>query len=234
MKRSKRVRLIALGSLPLVLSACGERPTRVVSEVKRFQDVDHCAMTGINRQVCLQAWLGAQQHHYANAPRFVSLEACEEVFQECDTRNFAGNFVPRMEGFALTVDRQVYADGSDDTSGAGSTSTGGTRFYDYTDTEPHYSTEAIYHERDGRNAFKVTSLTEQVAAGNQYAGLDPNHPTSTPFSSLPHALDGTHPATVPAGSALHPTALAQSPRPFAIGSHNGFVSRASARGGFSS
>lgn len=27
MKRSKRVRLIALGSLPLVLSACGERPT---------------------------------------------------------------------------------------------------------------------------------------------------------------------------------------------------------------
>ena len=52
MKRSKTIRLVALGSLPLVLSACGDRPTRIISETKRYQDVDYCVMDGVPRQVC--------------------------------------------------------------------------------------------------------------------------------------------------------------------------------------
>ncbi|MGF6592271.1 DUF1190 domain-containing protein [Pseudomonas sp. 2835] len=255
MKRSKTIRLVALGSLPLVLSACGDRPTKIISETKRYQDVDYCVMDGKPRQVCQQAWVAAQNHHAANVPRFLTAEACEAVYFKCDFRRYANNYVPPMEGFALTTERQVYADDENDSSSSSTNSSsssggsgGGRRYYEYTDTDPRYSTEAIYHERDGRNAFKVSTLTEQVANHNYYAGLDTSHPASQPFSeaaqhaamsgsggsvasSDPAHVGSAHPAIIPMAQS---NKLISSARPFAVGTHNGFVSRASGRGGFAS
>ncbi|MCP3748686.1 DUF1190 domain-containing protein [Pseudomonas sp. SBB6] len=256
MKRSKTIRLVALGSLPLVLSACGDRPTRIISETKRYQDVDYCVMDGVPRQVCQQAWVAAQNHHAANVPRFVTAEGCEAAYFKCDYRRYANNYIPPMEGFALTTERQVYADDEDEGSSSSSTTSssssggsgGGRRYYEYTDTDPRYSSEAIYHERDGRNAFKVSTLTEQVARHNYYTGLDTSHPASQPFSeaaqhaamsggggtgasSDPAHVSGAHPTVIPMAQ---PNRLIGAARPFAVGSHNGFVSRASGRGGFAS
>ncbi|MDD1012251.1 DUF1190 domain-containing protein [Pseudomonas rubra] len=249
MKRSKTIRLVALGSLPLVLSACGDRPTKIVSETKRYQDVDYCVMDGKPRQVCQQAWVAAQNHHAANVPRFLTAEACEAVYFKCDFRRYANNYIPPMEGFALTTERQVYADEEQDSSSSSSGGSGGGRgYYEYTDTDPRYSSEAIYHERDGRNAFKVSTLTEQVAQHNYYGGLDTSHPASQPFSEAaqhaatsggagaatsgdPAHVSSAHPTIIPA---IHPNSMISSARPFAVGTHNGFVSRASGRGGFAS
>ncbi|MNG04841.1 hypothetical protein D3C84_880020 [compost metagenome] len=159
-----------------------------------------------------------------------------------------------MEGFALTTERQVYADDEEDSSSSTNSSSssggsgGGRGYYEYTDTDPRYSSEAIYHERDGRNAFKVSTLTEQVAHHNYYTGLDTSHPASQPFSeAAQHAVmsggGGTGASSDPAHvSSAHPTVipmaqpnkLISSARPFAVGTHNGFVSRASGRGGFAS
>ena len=255
MKRSKTIRLVALGSLPLVLSACGDRPTKIISETKRYQDVDYCVMDGKPRQVCQQAWVAAQNHHAANVPRFLTAESCETAYFKCDYRPYAKNFIPPMEGFALTTERQVYADDEDESSSGSSTTSssssggsgGGRRYYEYTDTDPRFSSEAIYHERDGRNAFKVSTLTEQVANHNYYSGLDTSYPASRPFSEAaqhaamssgagadsgdPAHVGSAHPTIIPMAQ---PNKLISSARPFAVGTHNGFVSRASGRGGFAS
>lgn len=224
MKRSKSIRLIALGSLPLALAACdSERSaTRVVSELSRYQRVDTCVSAGVPPTVCRTAWSVAKGHHDANAPRFVDADHCLASFEQCEPGQDGTFHVPRMEGFALTTERQVYDDWqSQHSSGTSSGSYGGGGRYDYVNVEPRYLAEAIYHEREGRDGFKATSLTDQVNSGNQYAGLVEEHPPSTRFS---------------AGSDAHaqvlPARFMASARPWTVGTHSGFAAHVPGRGGF--
>uniref|UniRef100_A0A1I8AU62 GSP_synth domain-containing protein n=1 Tax=Steinernema glaseri TaxID=37863 RepID=A0A1I8AU62_9BILA len=88
MKRSTSIRLIALGSLPLALAACDSdrSATRVVSEVKRYQDVDSCALAGY-------LWLEQQMQRGvlpADADQFNSLE--EKLGQVFGANTFATPF----------------------------------------------------------------------------------------------------------------------------------------------
>ncbi|MBV6288861.1 DUF1190 domain-containing protein [Pseudomonas aegrilactucae] len=221
MKRSKSIRLIALGSLPLALAACdSERSaTSVVSEVKRYPSVDACAMTGVPLPVCHGAWSVAKDHHDANAPRFVRLEDCLGSFEQCEPVQGATFHVPRMEGFALTTERQVYDDGYTHSGGGGQYGGGGR--YDYVNVEPRYLSEAIYHEREGRDGFKASSLTDQVNSGNQYAGLVEDHAPSSRFN-----------ASGDAHAQVLPARFMASARPWTVGSHSGFAAHVPGRGGF--
>lgn len=224
MKRSKSIRLIALGSLPLALAACDNdrSATRVISEVTRYQSVDSCAQAGVQRSVCGSAWEVARQHHDANAPRFTRLEDCLASFEQCEPGQDASFHMPRMEGFALTTERQVYDDWqSQQSSGTSSGSYGASGRYDYVNVEPRYLAEAIYHERDGRDGFKASSLTDQVNSGNQYAGLADDHAPSTRFNGS----GDTHVQVLPAR-------FMASARPWTVGSHAGFAAHVPGRGGF--
>lgn len=226
MKRSKSIRLIALGSLPLALAACDSdrSATRVVSEVTRYQDVDTCAMAGVPRPTCDTAWRVAKEHHDANAPRFVRLEDCLASFEQCDAGPGATFHVPRLQGFALTTERQVYDDWqSRQSAGGGVGGYAATGRHDYVDVAPRYLAEAIYHERDGRDSFKASSLTDQVNSGNQYAGLVEDHAPSSRFSA--GGSGDAHAQVLPAR-------FLASARPWAVGSHAGFAAHVPGRGGF--
>lgn len=224
MKRSKSIRLIALGSLPLALAACDNdrSATRVISEVTRYQNVDRCAQAGVQRSVCDNAWEVARQHHDANAPRFVRLEDCLASFEQCEPGQGATFHVPRMQGFALTTERQVYDDGLNQQSGSSASGGyGGSGRYDYVNVDPRYLTEAIYHEREGRDGFKASSLTDQVNSGNQYAGLVEEHAPSARFNGSGDA----HAQVLPAR-------FMASARPWTVGNHAGFAAHVPGRGGF--
>lgn len=227
MKRSTSIRLIALGSLPLALAACDSdrSATRVVSEVKRYQDVDSCALAGVSRSVCDNAWNVARQHHDANAPRFTRLEDCLASFEQCEPGQGASFHMPRMQGFALTTERQVYDDGLNQTSSTTSSAVygGGGGRYDYVNVEPRYLSEAIYHEREGREGFRASSLTDQVNSGNQYAGLVEDHAPSSRFNGG---------AGADAHASVLPARFMASARPWSVGSHPGFAAHVPGRGGF--
>lgn len=224
MKRSKSIRLIALGSLPLALAACDSdrSATRVISEVKRYQNVQTCVDTGVAQSVCDTAWSVAKGHHDANAPRFTRLDDCLASFEQCEPGPDGTFHMPRMEGFALTTERQVYDDWQSQQSHSGGTGgyTGGGR-YDYVNVPPRYLAEAIYYEREGRDGFKASSLTDQVNSGNQYAGLVEDHAPSTRFN----AGGDAHAQVLPAR-------FMASARPWTVGSHAGFAAHVPGRGGF--
>lgn len=222
MKRSTSIRLIALGSLPLALAACDSdrSATRVVSEVKRYPSVETCANAGVALAVCHTAWGVAKDHHDANAPRFVRLEDCLASFEQCEPGQGATFHVPRMQGFALTTERQVYDDAQAHSSSGGYYGGG---HHDYVKVEPRYLAEAIYHEREGRDGFKASSLTDQVNSGNQYAGLVEDHAPSTRFSAS---------ASGDAHAQVLPARFMGSARPWAVGSHPGFAAHVPGRGGF--
>lgn len=161
MKRSTTLKLAALGGLPLVLAYCQTRtePTRVVSRTDLYTSIDQCYASRYDVQACSDSWRVAREHHFANAPRFASLQACEAAFQRCQADG--NQFMPQIEGFVITTERQVY----DDSDGASGSSSGGGSYathYDYVDTPPRYSSEAMYHERDGRGGFQTSTVTQHA------------------------------------------------------------------------
>ncbi|MGF6592270.1 DUF1190 domain-containing protein [Pseudomonas sp. 2835] len=159
MKRSKSLRLLALGSLPLVLSACDNQMAAIkpYSEVRHHQGVQQCIGSGTRAEACNEARDVAQQLHYAHAPRFDDLNACQLRFEHCQQAEGNGFFLPAMDGFKLTTERQVYDDGVP-IDQAHWTS------LRYVDAAPRYLAEPVYRARKGREAFASSALSEQGRA----------------------------------------------------------------------
>ncbi|MDD1012250.1 DUF1190 domain-containing protein [Pseudomonas rubra] len=159
MKRSKSLRLLVLGSLPLALSACDSQVAVIkpLSEVRHHQGVQQCIGSGTRADACNEARDVAQQLHYAHAPRFDDLNACQLRFEHCQQAEGNGVFLPDMDGFNLITERQVYDDGVpiDQTHWTS---------LRYVDAAPRYLAEPVYRARTGREVFASSALSEQGRA----------------------------------------------------------------------
>ncbi|BBP79808.1 hypothetical protein PHLH7_59120 [Pseudomonas sp. Ost2] len=111
MKRSQRVGLVLLGSVPFVLVACdGEQVlTRDVSETARYANEQACVAAGIAADVCADAAATALEQHREIAPVYGDQTACAIDFSldSCVADPQRAQFNPLMAGFALTTLRAV-------------------------------------------------------------------------------------------------------------------------------
>jgi uncharacterized protein YgiB involved in biofilm formation len=100
MKRSKMLKLIVLGSAPLLLAGCEEEREAVV-----YESAQACiAAAQVPAEVCQQDYQKAQDVHDATAPRYSSAADCETDFgsNQCYRSSFSGNsFVPIMTGYMI-------------------------------------------------------------------------------------------------------------------------------------
>jgi uncharacterized protein YgiB involved in biofilm formation len=100
MKRSKLLKLVVLGSAPLLLTGCEQEREAIV-----YESAQACvAAAQIPAEVCQQDYEKALEAHVATAPRYSSVTDCETDFGsgQCYHSSFAGNaFVPVMTGYMI-------------------------------------------------------------------------------------------------------------------------------------
>ncbi|WP_416770783.1 DUF1190 domain-containing protein [Pseudomonas sp. RHF3.3-3] len=113
MKRSQRVGLVLLGSVPFVLVACdGEQVrTRDVIKTTSYTSEPACVAAGVAADVCADAAAEAREQHLEIVPEYASQDACASDFARSDCVADLGNsrFHPLMSGFNLTTVQAVPA-----------------------------------------------------------------------------------------------------------------------------
>ena len=82
MKRSKSVKLVAMGTGLLLVAACEEAKV----DTALFESVKQCTSLGLSEQECVANFQQAQQTHIAAAPKYTSQADCEADFgaEKCD------------------------------------------------------------------------------------------------------------------------------------------------------
>jgi uncharacterized protein YgiB involved in biofilm formation len=99
MKRSKLLKLVVLGSAPLLLAGCEEEREAFV-----YESVQACVSAAqIPAEVCEQDYQKALNAHDATAPRYRSASDCETDFGsgQCYASGYSGNFIPLMTGYMI-------------------------------------------------------------------------------------------------------------------------------------
>ena len=76
MKRSKSVKLVAMGTGLLLVAACEEAKV----DTALFESVKQCTSLGLSEQECVANFQQAQQTHIAAAPKYTSQADCEADF----------------------------------------------------------------------------------------------------------------------------------------------------------
>ncbi|SDS57336.1 Uncharacterized conserved protein YgiB, involved in bioifilm formation, UPF0441/DUF1190 family [Pseudomonas asplenii] len=111
MKRSQRVGLVLLGSVPFVLVACdGEQvQTRDISKTVQYADEAACVRAGVSAEVCADAAETAREQHLEIAPQYASQSDCASDFShgDCVIDLERASFHPLMAGFNLTTVQAV-------------------------------------------------------------------------------------------------------------------------------
>jgi len=104
MKRSKSVKLVAMGTGLLLVAACEE--AKVDSAL--FESVKQCTGLGFSEQECAANYQQAQQTHIAAAPKYTSQADCEADFgaEKCEiapqrTTTGGSVFMPLMAGYLM-------------------------------------------------------------------------------------------------------------------------------------
>jgi uncharacterized protein YgiB involved in biofilm formation len=129
MKRSKSVKLVAMGTGLLLVAACEE--TKV--DTAMFESVQQCKGLGFTEQECVANYEAAQKMHVDVAPKYTSRTDCEADFgaEKCQvapqkTTTGGSVFMPLMAGYMM-----------------GSMLSGGAR------------TQPLYRSRDDRTNFRT-------------------------------------------------------------------------------
>ena len=103
MKRSRHLRLVLLGSAPLLLAGCSHDDS---SREGVYTSVDSCTAATHDARTCQQAYAEARNQARMEAPRFDSLADCELDYgkQSCQTQESGGHavFMPMLTGFLLS------------------------------------------------------------------------------------------------------------------------------------
>ena len=98
MKRSTTLRLVIVGTAPLVVSGCAESS----GEALVYQDVASCAKDGVvSESVCLYQYNKAWTEHLRAAPRYDTESLCELDFTAGCQQVSSGEYIPTMQGFML-------------------------------------------------------------------------------------------------------------------------------------
>ena len=104
MKRSKSVRLVAMGTGLLLVAACEEAKV----DTALFESVKQCTSLGFTVQECETNYKEAQRNHVNVAPKYTKREDCETDFgaAQCEVapqRTSSGGsvFMPLMAGYMM-------------------------------------------------------------------------------------------------------------------------------------
>ena len=104
MKRSKSVKLVAMGTGLLLVAACEEAKV----DTALFESVKQCTGLGFSEQECAANYQQAQQTHVAAAPKYTSQADCEADFgaEKCEiapqrTTTGGSVFMPLMAGYLM-------------------------------------------------------------------------------------------------------------------------------------
>lgn len=97
MKRSKAVRLVLVGSTPLMLAGCDQPQTGYV-----YENVPSCISARIfSSDVCQHEYDLAKAVHQQNAPTYPSNYACETDFGAGRCEQDGNLYVPTMAGYLI-------------------------------------------------------------------------------------------------------------------------------------
>lgn len=104
MKRSRSVKLVAMGTGLLLVAACEEAKV----DTALFESVKQCTGLGFSEQECVANFNQAQQTHIVAAPKYTSQADCEADFgaEKCEVapqRTTSGGsvFMPLMAGYMM-------------------------------------------------------------------------------------------------------------------------------------
>lgn len=104
MKRSRSVKLVAMGTGLLLVAACEEAKV----DTALFESVKQCETLGFTAQECEANYKSAQQMHVNVAPKYTSRTDCETDFgaEQCEvapqrTTSGGGVFMPLMAGYMM-------------------------------------------------------------------------------------------------------------------------------------
>lgn len=104
MKRSKSVKLVAMGTGLLLVAACEEAKV----DTALFESVQQCTGLGFSAQECESNYREAQRNHVNVAPKYTAKADCEADFgsAQCETapqRTSSGGsvFMPLMAGYMM-------------------------------------------------------------------------------------------------------------------------------------
>lgn len=99
MKRTRINRLLLMGAVPVVLTACeGEQPAKL------FATAEECVADGsLTAQQCAAEFARATAEHERVAPRYTSLADCITDFgaNQCVAHSSGNSFVPLMMGYMI-------------------------------------------------------------------------------------------------------------------------------------
>ena len=104
MKRSKSVKLVAMGTGLLLVAACEEAKV----DTALFESVKQCTGLGFTEQECVANYQQAQQTHIAASPKYTNRADCEADFgaEKCEiapqkTASGGSVFMPLMAGYLM-------------------------------------------------------------------------------------------------------------------------------------
>ena len=104
MKRSKSVKLVAMGTGLLLVAACEEAKV----DTALFESVQQCSGLGFTAQECESNYREAQRNHINVAPKYTAKADCEADFgsAQCETApqrtsNGGSVFMPLMAGYMM-------------------------------------------------------------------------------------------------------------------------------------
>jgi uncharacterized protein YgiB involved in biofilm formation len=106
MKRSRSIELVLMGTMPLLLSACGDGPAQQPQNAFAYQNLQQCISEGkVSADVCEKAYADAVQAQYRDGPRYSTLGECQAQFgyDQCrPVQTSSGSwFMPALAGFMI-------------------------------------------------------------------------------------------------------------------------------------
>jgi len=119
MKRSKSIELVLMGTMPLLLTACGDSGAQppAPQSTLAYQNLQQCVSEGkVSADICEKAYADAVDAQYRNGPLYSTQAECEAQYgwNQChQVQNSSGSwFMPALAGFmigrALSGDRYHY------------------------------------------------------------------------------------------------------------------------------
>jgi uncharacterized protein YgiB involved in biofilm formation len=159
MKRSRSIELVLMGTMPLLLSACGDGSTQQPQNTFAYQNLQQCINEGkLSADVCAKAYADAVQAQYRDGPRYSTLGECQAQFgdDQCRPVHTASGswFMPALAGFMI------------------GRAFGSNHYYDRRDYQPGYAAgpfggsfgQPLYRSRGDRAEWRTAS-GERFGAG---------------------------------------------------------------------
>lgn len=187
MKRSKKIQLALISTIPFALTACESTdPVKPVTATKTFGSMKECVDAKVPTDVCSNSYMQALNEHKRIAPMYDKESDCENDFLVgfCNETSDA-KWMPRLTGFQITASGQVPVSqlqgqaqtGADGTTIINNGSSGGTGDF-LTGLlignmlsgggSPRYHSEPVYTSRSTRGDFQKSTINDRVKAGSTF------------------------------------------------------------------